>query len=41
VRLAPFHLSPRYQGREEELFEEAADAFGGPVLRLKGTGTFS
>lgn len=40
-RLAPFHLSPRYQGREGELFEEAAAAFGGPVLRLKGTGTFS
>ncbi len=40
-RLAPFHLSPRYQGRESEIFEEAAAAFGGPVLRLKGTGTFS
>jgi ribonuclease Z len=33
-RLAPFHLSPRYQGREEELFAEAGEAFGGPVLRL-------
>lgn len=33
-RLAPFHLSPRYQGREAELLAEAADAFGGPVLRL-------
>jgi ribonuclease Z len=33
-RLAPFHFSPRYGGREEELFDEAADAFGGPILRL-------
>ncbi len=33
-RLAPFHLSPRYLGREEEIFREAADSFGGPVLRL-------
>jgi len=33
-RLAPFHLSPRYQGREQEVLEEAADAFGGPVLQL-------
>lgn len=33
-RLAPFHLSPRYQGREGEVIAEAADAFGGPVLVL-------
>lgn len=33
-RLAPFHLSPRYQGREREVFDEAAAAFGGPVLAL-------
>ena len=33
-RLAPFHLSPRYERREAELFREAADAFGGPVVRL-------
>jgi ribonuclease Z len=40
-RLAPFHLSPRYQGREREVLDEAADAFGGPVLTLAGgTGKF-
>ena len=33
-RLAPFHFSPRYGGRERELFDEAAEAFGGPVLEL-------
>ncbi len=33
-RLAPFHLSPRYKGREQDLFDEAAAAFGGPILRL-------
>ena len=33
-RLAPFHFSPRYGGREQELFDEAASAFGGPILRL-------
>lgn len=33
-RLAPFHVSPRYQAREDELFREASEAFGGPVLRL-------
>jgi ribonuclease Z len=33
-RLAPFHFSPRYQGRERELFDEAAAAFGGPVVEL-------
>jgi ribonuclease Z len=31
-RLAPFHLSPRYQGREREILREAGDAFGGPIL---------
>ncbi len=34
VRLAPFHISPRYLGREKEIFDEAAEAFGGPVLLL-------
>jgi ribonuclease Z len=33
-RLAPFHISPRYKGREQELLDEAAAAFGGPLLRL-------
>jgi ribonuclease Z len=33
-RLAPFHFSPRYKGREQELLDEAAAAFGGQVLRL-------
>jgi ribonuclease Z len=33
-RLAPFHFSPRYQGRERELLAEAADAFGDRVLSL-------
>lgn len=33
-RLAPFHFSPRYLGRENELLEEARSAFGGPVLVL-------
>ena len=33
-RLAPFHFSPRYPGREQELYDEAAQAFGGPVVRL-------
>ncbi len=33
-RLAPFHLSPRYQGREQEVLDEVADAFGGSVLAL-------
>jgi ribonuclease Z len=26
-----FHFSPKYKGRERELIEEAAEAFGGPV----------
>ena len=33
-RLAVFHLSPRYQGREDELVREAEDAFGSAVLAL-------
>jgi len=33
-RLAPFHFSPRYGGRERELYDEAGEAFGGPVLEL-------
>lgn len=33
-RLAPFHLSSRYAGREPEVLAEAAAAFGGPVLEL-------
>lgn len=33
-RLAPFHISPRYEGREEALLEEAARHFDGPVVRL-------
>jgi len=39
-KLAPFHFSPRYQGQEQELFDEAAEAFGGPVVELPvGPGT--
>jgi len=33
-RLAVFHLSPRYEGREKELFGEAAEAFGAPVREM-------
>ena len=33
-RLAPFHFSPRYAGREQELYDEASEAFGAPVVRL-------
>jgi ribonuclease Z len=33
-RLAPCHLSPRYKGREQEIVDEAGEAFGGPVLIL-------
>jgi ribonuclease Z len=33
-RLAVFHISPRYEGREAELLGEAAEAFGGPVLEM-------
>lgn len=36
-RLAPFHLSPRYKGRENEVLREAAEAFGGPILLLSPT----
>jgi ribonuclease Z len=32
--LAPFHLSTRYPGREDELLQEAAASFGGPVVQL-------
>jgi len=34
-RLAVFHLSPRYEGREAEIFHEAGEAFGAPVLDLR------
>lgn len=30
-RLVPFHVSPRYKGREDEVVQEAAAAFGGPT----------
>ncbi|HEX4824586.1 MAG TPA: MBL fold metallo-hydrolase [Candidatus Polarisedimenticolaceae bacterium] len=33
-RLAIFHLSPRYEGRERDLFDEAAEAFGAPTLEM-------
>ena len=33
-RLAPFHFSPRYLGRENELLDEAGRAFGGEIVRL-------
>jgi ribonuclease Z len=33
-RLAPFHISPRYGGRERELLDEAGEAFGGPLIEL-------
>lgn len=33
-RLAPVHLSARYRGREQELLDEAAHAFGGDVVTL-------
>jgi ribonuclease Z len=32
-RLAVFHLSPRYDGREDEVLREAAGAFGAPLSR--------
>ena len=38
-RLAPFHLSPRYKGREQEIVDEAAAAFGGTVLILPDEAT--
>jgi len=31
-RLTPFHFSPRYEGRYDELIAEARDAFGGEIL---------
>jgi ribonuclease Z len=34
-RLALFHLSPRYAGREAEVFGEAGEAFGAPVLEMR------
>lgn len=34
LRLAPFHVSPRYHGRCRELLDEAAAAFGGDVVEL-------
>ena len=40
-RLAPCHLSPRYRGREQEVLQEAAEAFGGPVLVLARGGTLA
>jgi ribonuclease Z len=33
-KLAPFHFSPRYAGRHRELLDEAAEAFGGPVIEM-------
>ncbi|MCP5109788.1 MAG: hypothetical protein GY953_03015 [bacterium] len=33
-KLAPFHLSPRYEQDEARLLAEAQEAFGGPVVRL-------
>jgi ribonuclease Z len=33
-RLAVFHVSPRYEGREKEIQDEAASAFGSAVLEL-------
>jgi ribonuclease Z len=34
ARLAVFHVSPRYEGREAEIPAEAGEAFGAPVLEL-------
>jgi len=34
-RLAVFHLSPRYEGREAAVFGEAGEAFGAPVLEMR------
>jgi ribonuclease Z len=33
-RLAIFHISPRYEGREAEVLREAGEAFGAPVLEM-------
>lgn len=40
-RLVPFHLSPRYKGRENEVFDEASEAFGAPVTTLPEIGSRS
>ena len=40
-RLAPFHFSPRYHGREHELLAEAGEAFGGKMLELPNVGVSS
>ena len=34
-RLAVFHMSPRYEGREGEILGEAGEAFGAPVLEMR------
>ncbi len=34
--LTIFHVSPRYEGREAEVFREAAEAYGGPLTRNEG-----
>ena len=34
-RLAVFHISPRYEGREAEIFGEAAEAFGSALLEMR------
>ncbi len=34
-RLAVFHLSSRYEGREAEVIREAEEAFGAPVLEMR------
>lgn len=34
-RLAVFHISPRYEGREAAILHEAQEAFGAPVLDLR------
>ena len=38
AKLAPFHFSPRYKGREGEIVAEAAAAFGGDVVMLPTIG---
>jgi ribonuclease Z len=35
-KLAPFHFSPRYAEKREQLLTEAAEAFGGPLVELPG-----
>lgn len=34
-RLAVFHLSPRYEGREPEIYREAGESFGAAVLEMR------